>query len=563
MPDQGRRDVLKTLAGLGAAATVGPQIALGDPAADRYIIDTGDGVSREDKIRANGTDLEIIHELEHVGYLVVRGAEEEAAEIGVDYSPDIELEREIGAEVPDELSNLDEAAGSESIAGTEDSEPLGHDGPVGDLPYPDAYGWDVDLLNLDEAHEINQGTKPSGDSVRVGIIDDGVYQHEDLDVVDGIDLTGDGEDPYHPNAQHYHGTHVGGIVAAHDSGGERGVIEAESSGGGVGVAPQAELVSLRYFSTAGAFFGDFAAAVEAAIITDCDVINASLGFVNDLPESRAYLIGYIENYIEDLADIADQNGIVWVASAGNSANNANDLVPGSAKADNVLSVSSVGPTGMSRPDGEDGRTLGDPLEPATTPANYTTHGNEYVDVSAPGGSWDLYDGLIPFPSFLRAYLAPDAVLSTFPPDTIYASLYTGNPLPGWIIPRESFVNRENYGFLQGTSMSAPQVAGVAALLSAENPDWSPREIRRVIKATARNVGKTTYHGHGLVDPVAALEVDDPADVRGQLGRPGDRDDRGRNESGGGSPRNSSGGSGGSNRGRSRGDDDDDDDSRSR
>jgi hypothetical protein len=330
------------------------------------------------------------------------------------------------------------------------------------------------------------------------------------------------------------------------------------TGDGVtGVAPKAELVSMRYFSTAGFFFGDFASAVNAAILTDCDVINASLGFITDLPESRDFMMEYIDNYIEELAEVADENGIVWVASAGNSGNNANDLVPGSAKAENVLSVSATGPTGMARPDGAGGTVLGEPLESPETPSYYTTHGNEYVDVSAPGGSWDLYPGFQPTTSWIRNYLAPDGVLSTYPPDTVQASLASGNPLPAYVVPDPS--GGTPYGFLQGTSMSAPQVTGVAALLSAENPEWTPQQIRRVIRATAREVGKTTYHGHGMVDPVAALEVDDPAEVRDDLGRPGDRDDRGRNERSGGSPRDGSGGSGGSGRGRGDDDDGDDDD----
>jgi subtilisin family serine protease len=176
--------------------------------------------------------------------------------------------------------------------------------------------------------------------------------------------------------------------------------------------------------------------------------------------------------------------------------------------------------------------------------------------------------------FASNYSTPYPILFSDEPDDFAYNLYVSlGPVQAHVNPDTvtedmiflvSFAAPDTlYGSLQGTSMSAPQVTGVAALLSAENPDWTPREIRRVIKATARDVGKTTYHGHGMVDPVAALEVDDPAEVRDQLDQPEDRDDRGRNESGGGSPRNSSGGSGGSNRGRSRGDDDDDNHGRSR
>jgi subtilisin family serine protease len=222
MPSQTRRDVLKTLAGLASAAAAGPAITAAEEADNWYIIDVGDEVTMEDRLQVQDADVEVVHDLEHVGYLVVRGSESSVE--GFDYE-----------------------------------------------------------------------------------------SHNHLDVREdlSVNLTGDGEDVLHLNEDHYHGTHVAGIAAAHGGSGEL-ILE---SGGGVGVAPEAEIVSMRYFSTAGFFFGNFAAAVEAAIVTDCDVINASLGFIEDLPESRTYLRDYIQNYIEELARTADEFGIVWVASA--------------------------------------------------------------------------------------------------------------------------------------------------------------------------------------------------------------------------------------------------------
>ena len=844
--------------GVGGIAGVTPLVSASE-ATKRYIIDTGDEVSEIDRARADETDLEVIHDLGNVGYLVVRGSEEEVKKIGYDYGPDVELERRFDIEVPsaDEINTA--SAGSNETESTE---------TTADLPdvsgivegFPEAYVWDAASMDLPGAHEITEGLKPNGQPVRIGIIDDGVYDHPDLNVdrAASVDLTGDGKDVLHPNEQHYHGTHVAGIAAANGGGDGDGVApsdidsndcdqcsfvdgnlpfedreiseadavdkpgesteaeseaepdsvsidngslevdigelssgvgapggsdwffdgtstlyretygvrdgtnthyDAENNGtvqsgfpasaspgdtvsatvtmpittdsgtdvtiemerrvtldttepilrveweitnpsgetindfrlsqyvdydiddvsgdygkyffdpeteceyifledvstgklagftadvpsvnhglteystgidrftsddpqfdnddrqpdtgtddvelaiewslgtigpgesatfqnafvygnseaefqeqicgespgepaaaaGRKGVAPAAEIVSMRFFSSGDTsnFFGNFAAAVAAAIISDCDVINASLGFIIDLPESRTYLVDYIQNYIEVLADRADEFGIVWVASAGNSTNNANELVPGAAKAEDVLSVSATGPTGIVRP-GLNGPITGDPLQPPTTPSYFTTHGEDYVDVSAPGGSWDLYGSVDLTESGIRQFIAPDGVLSTYPPDTVAASLSANDPLPGYVMPDAN--GNIPYGFLQGTSMSAPQVTGVAALLKAKNPDWTAHQIRQVIKATAREVGKETYHGYGFVDPVAALQVDDPADVRGQLGNPDSdrRDDRGRNEANDGSPRNSSGGSSGD-RDRGRGDDKDDDD----
>ncbi|MEW2545729.1 type VII secretion-associated serine protease mycosin [Streptomyces sp. NPDC047002] len=63
----------------------------------------------------------------------------------------------------------------------------------------------------------------------------------------------------------------------------------------------------------------------------------------------------------------------------------------------------------------------------------------------------------------------------------------------------------------GTSFSAPYVAGVAALLRAEHPGWTAREVVAQIEQTAeRSVnGHDDFVGWGVVDPVAAVSGDNP------------------------------------------------------
>ncbi|WP_406174061.1 type VII secretion-associated serine protease mycosin [Streptomyces sp. NBC_00996] len=62
----------------------------------------------------------------------------------------------------------------------------------------------------------------------------------------------------------------------------------------------------------------------------------------------------------------------------------------------------------------------------------------------------------------------------------------------------------------GTSFSAPYVAGVAALIKAKHPTWTAREIVAQIEQTAERsiAGHDRLVGWGVVDPVRALTDDD-------------------------------------------------------
>ncbi|MBQ0830949.1 type VII secretion-associated serine protease mycosin [Streptomyces tagetis] len=62
----------------------------------------------------------------------------------------------------------------------------------------------------------------------------------------------------------------------------------------------------------------------------------------------------------------------------------------------------------------------------------------------------------------------------------------------------------------GTSFSAPYVAGVAALIKAKHPRWTARQIVTQIQQTAERTfaGHDRLVGWGVVDPVRALTEDD-------------------------------------------------------
>ncbi|MDR1014981.1 MAG: InlB B-repeat-containing protein [Coriobacteriales bacterium] len=80
--------------------------------------------------------------------------------------------------------------------------------------------------------------------------------------------------------------------------------------------------------------------------------------------------------------------------------------------------------------------------------------------------------------------------------------------PGVSIASTSGTGADNSVEKSGTSMAAPVVSGVAALLFAQDPTLTPAQAQQVLYGTAVDLGdpgKDTYYGHGLVDAYAALE----------------------------------------------------------
>jgi subtilisin family serine protease len=73
-----------------------------------------------------------------------------------------------------------------------------------------------------------------------------------------------------------------------------------------------------------------------------------------------------------------------------------------------------------------------------------------------------------------------------------------------------------YWFWQGTSMAAPHVSGVAALLLVRNPSLTPDGVRSVLQSTAEDLGTAGWDstfGWGLVDAEVALRsLAEPAHI---------------------------------------------------
>ncbi|MDZ4093064.1 MAG: S8 family serine peptidase [Arthrobacter sp.] len=72
---------------------------------------------------------------------------------------------------------------------------------------------------------------------------------------------------------------------------------------------------------------------------------------------------------------------------------------------------------------------------------------------------------------------------------------------------------DEFGFMSGTSMAAPHVAGFGALLLGKNPNWSPATVKSAMMTTAGDVVKadgsknTDVHatGAGQVDPARMVD----------------------------------------------------------
>ncbi|MCT9869176.1 S8 family serine peptidase [Paenarthrobacter aurescens] len=313
-------------------------------------------------------------------------------------------------------------------------------------------------IHTPTAWDINQG-----EGSVVAVVDSGILSHTDLNanVLPGYDMIGDPAvsrdgDGRDSNPRDEGDATTAGQCAAGEPA-ERsswhgthvaGIIAAVAGNGkGIaGVAPKAKVVPVRSIGTCGGYLSDIAEGIAWA----------AGGTVNGIPDNQnpARVInvsigaqGTCPRAFQNAVDFATELGASVVVSAGNQNVDASLVSPA-----NCRGVVAVG---------------------ASTKANrkaYYSNFGAAVDLMAPGGdmSVDVFDGIV----------------STLNNGTDRATT-------------------EDYYLKAGTSMAAPHVAGVAAMMLSILPAMTPADVEQKLKGTAGPLTCVDC-GNGLLNADRAL-----------------------------------------------------------
>ncbi|MFJ6104856.1 S8 family peptidase [Streptomyces sp. NPDC092359] len=320
--------------------------------------------------------------------------------------------------------------------------------------------------------------KTTGSGVTVAVIDTGYAAHSDLaaNVVAGYDFISASADARDGNGRDadpkdegdwnatdnecgvgskastssWHGTHVAGTIGA----------VTDNTKGIAGIAYNAKIQPVRVLGKCGGSSSDIADAITwasggsvpgiPANANPAKVVNLSLGGASSTCPS----------VYQTAINGAVARGTTVVVAAGNSNANTSGFTP--ANCANVITVASTNRDGS---------------------RSYYSNFGTLVDVAAPGGETR------------RATDTPGTV--TTPENAIYSTLNSGTTTQ----------SAENYKPYQGTSMAAPHIAGLAALLKSAKSTLTPAQIETAIKANARPLPGTCTGGCGSGIADTAKTVD--------------------------------------------------------
>jgi serine protease len=333
--------------------------------------------------------------------------------------------------------------------------------------YPADTNWESSLWNIDAFSKYGVSADQAwgistGKDITVGVIDTGITANPDLDanVIPGYDFVGIDSDPTDDNAgSGWHGTHVAGTIAA-----------VKDSSGVVGVAPSSKVEPIRVLGASGGSEADVISAIHWAVgdtggtasdgtalpenTHPVQVLNLSLG--SEEPETCSTALQEAINYA------VFTKGVPVVVAAGNQGAQLYSYSP--ANCANVIRVTASTYSG--------------------TVADYSNYGDYWdpATIAAPGGSG----------------------YSTYCPNG------AGNQCGGILstVKIGDGASGTNYDFMYGTSMAAPHVSGVLALLRALHPDWSVAVLTAVIRGSATTMVNcsSVECGPGIINAARAVTI---------------------------------------------------------
>jgi len=363
-------------------------------------------------------------------------------------------------------------------------------------PMPDPLGfeqWDKKKMNASStgSYALQQGRK----EVRVFVIDTGADVNH-IDVAANLDVSlSRSFVPTEPTIQDFNGHGTWTISA----------VGAPINGVGIsGVAPNVTLVEGKVLAANGS--GLFLWTDQAVIYAGqqhFDIISASLGgFIPKCGNKGPNCDHPDFILLQRATQFARSNGVLPVAALGN---NGFDLSDGNFFRSFVEAPGEIaGWVGVAATGYHDQKAF------------YSNYGMGKTDVSAPGGSTREYDG-VPggatcngHGSLCRLIGAWSNTALSLPSNPFFVCTGPGNTPPCYL-----------YGYVQGTSMATPNVAGVAALIisqfgdfTSNNPNkihMSPTQVESILQVTANNqpcpTPKTVVQGPGFLFTTATCKGD--------------------------------------------------------
>ncbi|ASP48444.1 S8 family serine peptidase [Cognaticolwellia beringensis] len=339
----------------------------------------------------------------------------------------------------------------------------------------------VDRLRADSTMR-NQGTPFSGRGIGVVVNDSGVDgTHSDIkypnhvvqnvlaqtnlhSLSDILPITYQ-EDTANTDIAGGHGSHVAGIIGGNG---------AMSTGKYQGVAPGAKIIG--YGSGAGLFILDTIGGFDYALTHQYDynirVISNSFGSTSDTGTD------FNPDHPTNVATKAlSDNGVIVVFSAGNSGSGEATITGNFKKAPWVITVAAGDKEGKL--------------------ADFSSRG-----IKGKGGEVMVGNEIFHW---------EDRPTVTGPGVDIISTRASLSSLSALSIGDDSEVMAPNhvpyYTSMSGTSMSAPHVAGIVALMLEANPSLTWREVKAILQETATNMpGRETWEaGAGYANAYAAVK----------------------------------------------------------